>query len=330
MKKKIKLSHSEYFQRQFQRGEFAISFFKEYLPKEITKRIDWVSLRLAAGDFVGKALRHRRSDILYEARIEDKDAMFYIHLEHQRSPHKKMAFRMLIYTVRIWEQFESQYPKKDLPLIYPMVVYQGKRRWTAPLTIHEMLEVPEYMKPFCPQLTYGLMDLSSFSDEDIQGEIFQRLALLVMRNIDSPDINQLLFDKYLPLLIELVKRKRGVEYIEDMLYYLIYKSQHLDKDLVIERLASSQETENLQEAFMTLAEKWEQQGIEKGINQGINQGIDQGKINLVSKLLIIKFRDEAREWTGKLNQLSTEKLDLIAERILTANTLSQVFQGLFQ
>ena len=95
----------------------------------------------------------------------------------------------------------------------------------------------------------------------------------------------------------------------------------MDKELVNKRLGDSQGTENLQEAFMTLAEKWEQQGIEKGINQGINQGIDQGKINLVSKLLIIKFRDEAREWTGKLNQLSTEKLDLIAERILTADTL---------
>ncbi len=73
---------------------------------------------------------------------------------------------------------------------------------------------------------------------------------------------------------------------------------------------------------MTLAEKWEQQGIEKGI--------DQGKIGLVSKQLTIRFRGEARDWTDKLNQLSSEKLDLIAERILTANTLPEVFQGLFQ
>jgi hypothetical protein len=34
-----------------------------------------------------------------------------------------------------------------------------------------------------------------------------------------------------------------------------------------------------------LAEKWEQQGIEKGI--------DQGKINIVSKQLTIRFGDEA-------------------------------------
>ena len=101
MRKKIRLSHNDYFQRQFQRGEFAVSFLRERLPKEIARRIEWDTLRLAPGDFVGKALRHRRSDVLYEARLEGRKALFYIHLEHQRTPNKKMAFRMLVYTVRI-------------------------------------------------------------------------------------------------------------------------------------------------------------------------------------------------------------------------------------
>jgi hypothetical protein len=41
--------------------------------------------------------------------------------------------------------------------------------------------------------------------------------------------------------------------------------------LYIEQLGASQGSENLQEVFMTLAKKWEQQGIEKGIDQGKNQ-----------------------------------------------------------
>jgi hypothetical protein len=270
---------------------------------------------------------------------------------------------MLVYTVRIWEQFESQYPQKRLPLIYPMVIYQGQKTWSAPLSVHDALNVPEYMRPFCPEMRYELMDLSALTDDDIQGEILQRMVLLVMRNIDSATINESLFGTYLPLFSELTRKKRGIEYIEDMLYYLSYKSDHMDKDIVIERLGRVSETENLREVIMTLAEKWEQQGIEKGIEKGIErgmekgikkgiergiekgikkgiergiekgiekgieEGIDQGKIRLVSKLLTIKFRDDAVAWINKLGQLSSDELDTIGERILIAESLSDVFQG---
>ena len=131
-KKKIKLSHSSYFQKHFQKAEFAHSFFKEHLPEEIIKRADWTTLRLMSGDFVGKALRNRRSDILYELIIEDRRTMLYIHLEHQRTVQQEMVLRMLYYSVDIWQAYSNQYPDQPLPLIYPLVVYQGKNRWTAP------------------------------------------------------------------------------------------------------------------------------------------------------------------------------------------------------
>ncbi len=363
MKKKIKLGHNDYFQQQFQKIEFAVSFFKEYLPKEIVRQMDFKTLRLAPGNFVGKALRNRRSDVLYDVQIGGKKALFYIHLEHQRSPDKKMAFRMLIYTVRIWEQFELQYPRKSLPLIYPMVVYQGKKRWTSPLTVHDFIDVPEFLKPYCPQMTYDLMDLSSLKDEDIQGELFQQLVLLIMRSIDSPDINELLFEKYFPFIKEVLKQKRGIEYIEDMLYYLSYKSKYLDREKIVEQLSRDPETKNVREVAMTLAEQWKQEGIsigiekgiekgmekgiekgmekgieegmekgieegiEEGMEKGIEEGIKEGKTTLVYKQLFIKFKDEAEGWTERLSWLSSEELEIVAERILTAGTLEEVFSG---
>jgi len=360
MKKKIKLGHNDYFQQQFQKIEFAVSFFKEYLPKEIVRQMDFKTLRLAPGNFVGKALRNRRSDVLYEVQIGGKKALFYIHLEHQRSPDKKMAFRMLIYTVRIWEQFELQYPKKkSLPLIYPMVVYQGKKRWTSPLTVHDFMDVPEFLKPYCPQMTYDLMDLSSLKDEDIQGELFQQLVLLIMRSIDSPDINELLFEKYFPFIKEVLKQKRGIEYIEDMLYYLSYKSKYLDRAKIVEQLSHDPETKNVREVAMTLAEQWKQEGIsigiekgmgrgmekgkqegmekgiekgmekgkQEGMEKGIEEGIKKGKTTLVYKQLFIKFKNEAEGWTERLSWLSSEEMEIVAERILTAGTLEEVFSG---
>lgn len=316
-RKHINLSHNDYFQKSFQRKEVAESFFKEHLPKELLKDIDWSTLKLAPTEFVGKALRNRRSDVLYEVNLAGRTALFYLHLEHQRTPQRDMSIRMLYYTVHIWQQYQEQYPNQaELPLIYPMVVYQGKKKWTAALKIHDYLNVPKYLKPYCPPGEYHLLDLSAYSDEEIQGDILHRLMLLVMQNIDSENITELLFDKYFPLFTELLQKKRGVEYIEDMLYYLSYKSKHLKKDEVLEQLSHTPENNEIKEVVMTLAEQWKQEGIEKG------------KIGIVSRQLTIRFRDEAGSWIKKLERLSSKDLDTVSERILTEDSLSDVFQGI--
>ncbi len=158
------------------------------------------------------------------------------------------------------------------------------------------------------------MDLSTYSDGEIRDELI-RLVLFVMKNIDSAKINELLAECLRPLILNLLETKKGIEYIEDMLYYIFNKSSHLDEEKTINRINQIPKLDRIKEYVMTLAEKWEQKGIERG------------EINLVSKLLRIKFRDEADAWINKLPEFSSEKLDIIAERILTANSLPDVFKG---
>lgn len=286
---------------------------------------------MVSGDFVNKALRNRRSDIVYEIEIKSRKGFFYVHLEHQRTSDTEMAYRMLVYMVNLWEQYRAQYPGKPLPLILPMVVFQGPKQWNAALTLHDMLDVPEDFKPYCPQLTYSLMDLSSYTDEEIQGELFNKLALIVMKNIDSPEIAELLFERFPSLILDLLESKRGVEYVEDMLYYLFSSSPHVQENKIIQEIEGIQKSKTIKEYVMTLVEKWEKRGIEQGIIQGLEQGIEkgigQGEIRVVSKLLTAKFKEDAIVWIEKLPELSPESLEEIAERIITRDTLVEIFEG---
>ncbi len=92
----------------------------------------------------------------------------------------------------------------------------------------------------------------------------------------------------------------------------------MKKDEVVKKLTQNPDNNEIKEVVMTLAEQWKQEGIEKGI--------EKGKIGIVSRLLTIRFRDEADPWIKKLNQLSSKDLDTVSERILTANSLSEVFK----
>ncbi len=234
MVKVITQPHDRYFKEQFSKLEFARSFFREYLPVELLKAVDWNDFRLAPGDFVQKALRNRKSDILYQTTIADRKGYFYLHLEHQRKSDQEMALRIIIYMANIWDRHKKQYPtEKVIPLIIPMVLYQGKSNWTAVSSLHELLQVPDYLESYIPQFSYILTDLTNISDEEIKGEIFVRLALQIMKDVDSPNLMQILEDKLAPLLKKLFESKTGLEYIEAMLYYLSKTSDYLEKDKVI-------------------------------------------------------------------------------------------------
>jgi len=110
-----------------------------------------------------------------------------------------------------------------------MVLYQGAKKWNSPLSLHQLLNVPETLVPYVPQFEYALVDLSHLSDQEIKGKVFLRLFMFVLKNIDDPGIFEILETKLKPLIIELLESKSGLDYIQAMLYYLFKSADNLDK-----------------------------------------------------------------------------------------------------
>jgi len=54
------------------------------------------------------------------------DVFVYVLVEHQSSDDPLMAFRVLRYVTRVWDQYEREHPRaRRLPAVIPLVVYQG-------------------------------------------------------------------------------------------------------------------------------------------------------------------------------------------------------------
>ena len=315
--------HNNFFLQQFSNLQTARSFFEEYLPVNVKESMDWSIMHLAPRDFVQKALRNRRSDLLYETRFSGFKGYFYLHLEHQRRPHPDMPFRLLVYMVNIWEQHKKQYPKEPIPLIFPMVLYQGATSWKVSLSFHEFLEVPHALKPYVPNFTYSLMDLSKLSDEEIKGQLLLRVALLLMKHIDAPDLKEYLIETILPLLNEFTQKETGLETLETVLYYLFQGNPHLEKASVIPQIQEQFVSEKAQEVIMTIAEQLRQEGLQ----QGVQQGVQQEALQLVVKLLEKKFSPLTGSHQRILEGLPVSELESLAERILDASGLEEVFDG---
>jgi hypothetical protein len=128
-------------------------------------RLDLANLRPVNGSFVDEELTNRHCDVLMQTTLDGREAFVYVLIEHQSSPDRMMPLRMLRYLMRIWDRYLEEHPNaKRLPMIVPLVVYQGTRRWTHPVELSELLDVdPEtagLAGDFLPRFRFLLDDLT--------------------------------------------------------------------------------------------------------------------------------------------------------------------------
>ena len=75
----------------------------------------------------------------------------------------------------------------------------------------------------------------------------------------------------------------------------------------------------------TMAEHLIERGIERGIEQGIEQGETRAKQEAVLKLLRFRFDSVPESVTHQITRIqSLSRLDLLFEKVLTAQTLDEI------
>ncbi len=116
--------------------------------------MDWSKLRLTPGDFVQKALKNRKSDLLYETRFKGSEGQeikgfFLIHFEHQKEPDETMCYRYLSYLVGIYEQYLKQFPKEGLPIVFPITLFKVPKNGPPPFTFMTFSVFPRPSNPMC-------------------------------------------------------------------------------------------------------------------------------------------------------------------------------------
>ncbi len=164
--------HDGLFRRVFGDPKHAGSELRSVLSAEVAAHIDLEHLEPVAASFVDDNLSQLHSDLLFRTTFDGDDAYLYFLVEHQSSPDDLMAFRMLRYQVRIWDRHLKTEPatsgKTRLPLIVPVVLYQGRRRWSAPTDIAAIIQVSDHaaadLVDLLPHVRYILDDLTIIDD----------------------------------------------------------------------------------------------------------------------------------------------------------------------
>jgi predicted transposase/invertase (TIGR01784 family) len=256
--------HDSFFRGSMQYTPIAAAFLTAHLPQEILARIALNTLTIESGSFVDEEHKAQITDILYSAQIDQEQGFLCFLIEHQSRAEALMPFCLLCYQCAILDAHIKQQPKppKKLPVILPIVMYNGKKSPYPGSTdlcdcfMPRDLAEKNFLKPF------RLLDLTVIPDETLQQHQAAAVMELLEKHIYTREIMPLIQKLIDAQLFVHVRDIGNGKYDELSIKYMLTNSESNDTRKAVKLLI--QALPDKEEKIMTIAEQLKKQGREEG------------------------------------------------------------------
>ena len=258
-----------------------VKYLVELVAPELLGHLDFDSGVQQNRSFIAETLRQREADVLlrvpFQASIAHEALHICILIEHQSRPEWLMRLRMLIYMIRIWEdeyrQLEARTEdQQPFSPILPILFYTGSDRWTAPLPLTEVFNVPEILQRFVPTFDVLFLDVKRTDSQTLtqSGHLFGWL----LRVLQEEHADEQTFRNALETAAAEISQDEAMrpEQFREALNYLILLVLHQrhahERDTFIDLIKEhSPDEREIEIMAQTAAEALIEQGIERGARQ---------------------------------------------------------------
>lgn len=270
--KKILTPHDLLFKKSLETPEAAENFVKRYMPTEILSLIQLNTLELQHITFIEDDFKSSASDVIFQVdTVRGEKAYLYFLVEHQRKPEKFMSFRLLKYSVRLMDLHQRKYETEFLPLVVPLVIYNGESRFPYSMDIFDLFDesVREKAKKtlFNP---YPLLDLSQYDTNEVKDDPWIASLLNALKYGASKKISPKALVEHLSFSLVNLATDGQLLYIEGIMRY-INEVQPLEaRDELWEELQETLQPILGDNYMMSIADSLRQEGMQQGVQQGMH------------------------------------------------------------
>ena len=312
--------HDAAYKLLFSRPRMVRDLLDGFAARGWSDALDFDTLTPLPASFVGEDLRQRHADLVWRVRFRDEDWLYLVLLlEFQATVDPAMAVRMLAYTAMALQRLVADGVLSEhgaLPSILPVVLYNGPRRWTAPLEVADMFAAAA---PHRPSQRYYVLDVRA-PGADLPADNLVSALVGLERARDASGL-----DAALRALSELV-RASGDEHLRRAfgawLRARLGASGRLPAGAE-DPLARLEEAQTmLEETLGEWTREWLERGRDEGRAEGIERGRDEGRAEGIERGRdegIEQGRDEGRaEERALLCRQAARKFDGAAAEGLAA------------
>ena len=309
--------HDPAYKLLFSRPRMVRDLLEGFAARGWSDALDFDTLTPLPAAFVGEDLRQRHGDLVWRVRFRDEGWLYLVLLlEFQATVDPAMAVRMLDYTAMILRRLVADGVLSEhgaLPHVLPVVLYNGPRRWTAPVEVADMFAAAgDTPAAHLPSQRYYVLDVRRAPGADLPADNLVSALVGLERARDASGL-----DAALRALGELV-RAAGDEHLRRAfgawLRARLGASGRLPAgaDDPLARLEEAQTM--LEETLGEWTREWLERGRDEGRAEGIEQGRDEGRAEGIEQ-----GRDEGRaEERALLCRQAARKFDGAAAEGLAA------------
>ena len=268
----INQKHDKIFKEMLSDKKSTVDFINSFLHLNLVED----DIEKYEKEFRTSEFSNVEADVVYK--IKNKNV--FILIEHQSSVDYKMSYRIMCYKYAIIESVIDKKRLKEksyrIPMVIPVVLYTGKRKWKR-LLINDIEEKVEgYAENW---LGYTLIDVNEFSKEELLADnLIITKAMLIEKSKNKEELYRNIEE-----VINIQKEKKAFDnlQLEKLITYELSETE--DKNIMHEFIEKIRDIEGSEE-IMTNASRIINREIRKERKAGLEQGIQQG-IALVAKKL---------------------------------------------
>lgn len=302
MKKKKHNYHDSGYKKLFSSPELVRQLLTSFVDEEWVNQIDYSTLQRIDKSFITDEFADRESDLIYRASFRGKDLYIFIMFEFQSTVDRFMALRMLRYITELYEYLVKSYRLKTLPAVFPVMLYNGEKRWTAPVEVNKLIEhtLPER---YIPSFSYYKIAENEFSREFLEGIKNSVSALFYVENSSEEDLR-----KEFDVLTELLRSEKPAELA---LFINWFKYTFNDREDIVIELKEIEEVKTmLRSSLEKYSKKLINEGIEKGMQKGIQKGIEKGILQTKTKTALALLKEKMNiEKIAEITGLTVKEIE---------------------
>jgi predicted transposase/invertase (TIGR01784 family) len=274
---------------------------QSFVSMDWVHHIDFTKAETIDKSYVSDQYKEYEADIIYKLYFKDTELYLYLLIEFQSTVDRFIAFRMLQYIMELYRELIYKHKCKRLPVVFPILIYNGDKKWTAPLSLQELIEIPPVLKqcePYIPQFQYypiienaidkttlhSMMNVIStvFLLETGDAEEFFKTVDRIRELLHIYDNEPLLLRTLLYWLLQYLQL-HGI--VEETARIISILDKPQEAGTMLSRTLEKIKKDLRQEGFNHGVQVGIQKGIQKGMKDGLLRGVTQERINIARNLL---------------------------------------------
>ncbi len=266
----VKDFYDRSYKKIFSNKGFVRYLLQGFVRLKWVELIDFEAITLEPVSFIDRLFKKKEADIIWKLPLKNgSEAYLYLLLEFQSGVDYTMPLRFASYILNFYAGELKKKKRDKLPVVFPLLLYNGKQRWTAARRLQDMIDlVDPSLREYSIRFKYFTIDIGSFSKRSLV-KLKNNLitAIFLLEKARNEKELQNVFQE----MIEIVKSEADEDLLSSFADWLEMqlKREHIGEINIGQLITKKEGINMLSETLEEMRKKWEEKGEREGIKKGL-------------------------------------------------------------